>query len=110
MKNIPILLANVILRKNIAEISSVSQWAELMGYSDPKKFSADYLNNFRKRPKKNIVLLKVQVAIYLLEKHQSKSCYIIAKELGLKDEKALNDFIRNHTGNPPTYYRKNGRI
>ncbi|MCH8569664.1 MAG: helix-turn-helix domain-containing protein [Balneolales bacterium] len=97
--------ADSVLRENIAQIGTVAEWAEVVGYADPKSFARKYRNKFDRRAKEAIIKTKLDVAISLLKNKPDLSCYEIARKIGKEDEKALNYFFYTHLRRPPREYR-----
>jgi len=85
----------------LAEINTVSEWAAVLGFKNEKTFSRRYRNENGKRPKSILIKMKLDHAIHLLNNNPEMSCYEIAREIGKKDEKALNFFFRTHLGKSP---------
>lgn len=95
-----------VARQNLAEILTVGEWAEKMSYSSPKYFSRKFRNHFGIRPKYKLIELRVNRFFEIIKNDPSLSCYEIAFQLGLRDEIALNKFIKRHTGKPPSKWKK----
>ena len=98
---IPMDRAIDIARDNIQEIGTVTEWADMMGYSSVKYFSRSFRNKYKVRPKQFLINLKVARFKSLIKEDPSISCFELALEIGLRDEKALNKFIVRHTGKAP---------
>ncbi|MCG2588241.1 helix-turn-helix domain-containing protein [Rhodohalobacter sulfatireducens] len=104
-KEVPIEKSIRILQENITKIDRVYEWAEACGFNNPKKFSRLFRNHFGERPSVVMKKMKVDKAIELLSNGEDLSNYEIALKIGKRDEKALNHFIRQQTGNPPENYK-----
>ncbi|MBD3615528.1 MAG: AraC family transcriptional regulator [Gracilimonas sp.] len=96
-----------IARENIKEIRTVTEWAEEMNYNSSKYFSRRFRNHYQARPKLKLIEFRLEKFCELIKEKSEISCYEIAFELGLKDDIALNKFIKRHTGKPPREW-KNG--
>jgi len=94
-----------ILEENLSQIDRVSEWCEFCGFKNAKKFSRQFRNRYCIRPKKKMNPIKIKKAIELLAEGMASN-YEIALEVGKKDEKALNTFFKQQTGNPPEFYRR----
>lgn len=105
--NKPIDQSLDIARENLDQIFTVTEWAKEMNYRCPKYFSRKFRNNFGTRPKTKLIQLRIEKFFELINTNKEISCYEIALELGLKDEVAVNKFIKRHTGKPPSKW-KNG--
>lgn len=106
----PTQLLRESLLLNLAEITTIQDWALASGWKDGKSFSGFIKRNFKKRPSKMIIEAKVEKALELLQKDNGMPCFEIALAIGKPDERALNKFIRRQTGNAPSYYRKNNKM
>lgn len=104
--SLPIESAPQIARENMIEIFTVREWAKEMQYSSSKYFSRKFRNFFGVRPKSMLIKLRVTKFHSLIKDDSEISCYEIAQEIGLRDEVALNRFIKRHTGKPPTEWKK----
>lgn len=92
------------LKDNLDEVGRVSEWAKLMGYKDPKKFSLHFTRHFHCRPSQ--ILNEVRLLSIIEDLQQSEnSCMKIAWDHSLPDEKALYSFINYHLGKSPTKIR-----
>jgi len=103
--------ANNVFGKNLTCIHSVEEWARSVGYRNTDQFSRHYRNYFGKRPKAEMVKIRLQKAISLLKASPEISCYEVARAIGKKDEKALHKYFKTHAGKPPSAFRtqKGGR-
>lgn len=101
-----------IAQQNLKEIRTVTDWAEKMGYCCSKDFSRRFRNNYQVRPLKILNSIKSMIAIELLSE-TNKTVYEIGWcELGIGDEKAFWQFMKNHTGCSPRELRaiKSGEV
>lgn len=96
-----------IAQENLKEIRTVTEWAEKMGYNCPKYFSNRFKRHYGISPKPKLVELRIDKFYELIKEKKEMSCYEMALELGLEDEKGLNRYIKTHTGKPPRVW-KNG--
>lgn len=93
------------LRANLEEVARVSEWAVLMGYKNPKRFSEKFLRHYGVRPQKIMELVRLESIIRELRARIGGSHLRIAKMHSLPDEKTLNNFTNYHTGFSPTDLR-----
>lgn len=101
-----------IARANLKEIRTVTEWAERMGYNNPKRFSSEFRDHFGERPMKILNILSSIKAIELLTT-TDKTVYEIGYfELGIGDEKPFCQFMKYHVGYSPRKIRaiKNGEV
>lgn len=96
----PISVAIKKLRKNLAEIARVSEWAESLGYEDPKTFGEDFLQYHDIRPHKVMDCIRLKSIIIHLraDKHTNHK---IARAHSLTNEKALNNYTNYHLDYSP---------
>lgn len=107
-KKTDIYKANEILEKDLASIRTINDWADEMGYKT-KVFAHHYRKAFGLTCKKEMVRIRLQRARDLIGTRTDLKYYQIADMVGLADEYALNKYFMRHTGNPPSYFRKNGQ-
>lgn len=100
--------ARELLLSNIKELDTIYEWAVLVGYDCPKKFSSDYRNHYKRRPKKDMIHYKLNKAIELIKTNPELSLYEVALEVGKKDEKSLHAFFKRNSYKHPSYYRNTG--
>lgn len=93
------------LKSNLTEIARVFEWARLMGYEDPKKFSEKFLRHYGIRPQKIMELVRLESIIRYLQSEQDFSNLKIARLHSLPCEKTLNNFTNYHAGYSPTDLR-----
>ncbi|MDX1636332.1 MAG: hypothetical protein R3281_00080 [Balneolaceae bacterium] len=89
------------LKANLNEVARVIEWAHLMGYNSPKKFSRKFLRHYTVRPQRVLEYTRVKSIVHELRKG-SKSNFEIAITHGIPDEKGLNKFTNYHLGCCPT--------
>lgn len=94
-----------LLKEHLHEIDTVHDWMTLLrkfGITEPER----KLKLVGLRRSKILIQLKVNEAIHLLSTRPDVSCFEIAIRIGKKNERVLNKFLKRHTGNPPSFYRK----
>ena len=95
-----------VLRKKIRDIRTVSEWAEEMGFSDPKYFARVFRAKQGIGAKKTLVKIRINTWINCISKNPDQKNYCTAREIGLKDEVALNKYIKQYTGKTPTQLKR----
>lgn len=90
------------LKSNLTDVARVFEWADLMGYEDPKRFSEKFLRHYGVRPQKIMELIRLESIIRFLRSEQQFSNFRIARMHSLPCEKTLNNFTNYHTGHSPT--------
>jgi len=103
---LPIKKAVKIAQGKVGEIYNVQEWADEMEYSSSKYFSRKFRNHFGERPKSILIRIRIERFFDMLSNNPNISSYEIAKEIGLRDEIALNKFINRHTGKSPSEWKK----
>ncbi|MFA5669689.1 MAG: helix-turn-helix domain-containing protein [Balneolaceae bacterium] len=103
----PMEQAEKIARANIKSIRTVSEWAQWMGYENPKYFARVFKKIYSVSPKTRLVQIRIEAFHLLIKGYPDISSYEIGQELGLGDEHDLNKYIKRHTKSPPTKW-KNG--
>ena len=106
MEKHPIKNALPELKANLTEVARVFEWASLMGYEDPKKFSETFLRYYGVRPQKIMELVRLKSIIRYLRKSEKPSNLRIARMHSLPCEKTLNNFTNYHAGHSPTRLRE----
>ncbi|MDZ7695065.1 MAG: helix-turn-helix domain-containing protein [Balneolaceae bacterium] len=91
-----------VLKSNLIHVARVTEWASVMGYNNPKKFSRKFLRYHAVRPQKMLEYIRLKSIIQDLRDGNGISNFEIARTHGIPDEKALNKFINYHLGCPPT--------
>ncbi len=86
-----------VLDANLFKIAQVEEWAGLMGYTDTKKFSREFLRYYLIRPCRVLNFLRLK-SIYTQLKLNKYSNFQIALHHSLPDEKALNKYVKYHLG------------
>lgn len=90
-----------ILRANLSNTARVSEWANLMGYSCPKRFARIFLRHYLTRPQK--IMESVRLKSITRQLREGKwSNFEVARAHGISDEIALNKFVNYHLGCSPT--------
>lgn len=104
-KKLKLEVALDILKSNIHNIKSVSDWSDIMGW-DRSEFSRQYAKKFGESAKETYHKQKLlTIEAYLYEQPTVKY-YEVACDLGFRDEKALYDYVRYHTKKSPGAYKK----
>lgn len=101
----PIEMALRIARENLKEIRTVTEWAEKMGYENPKYFSREFRNYFGNRPLRILNLLRSIKSIELLKTTDKTVFEISYFKVSIGDEKRFCQFLRYHTGYSPRNIR-----
>ncbi|MFO7847585.1 MAG: hypothetical protein R6V27_13550 [Balneolaceae bacterium] len=105
METIEIDRSVYVLRENLNNTARVSEWAELMGYTCPKRFARIFLRHYCYRPQK--VLESVRIKSIANQLRSGKwSNFEIARAHGIPDEVALNKFVNYHLGCSPTRIKR----
>lgn len=102
MKNQKLQNAVDELKANLADVARVFEWADLMGYEDPKRFSEKFLRHYGVRPQKIMELVRLESIINYLRADKNYPNFKIARLHSLPCEKTLNNFTNYHTGYSPT--------
>lgn len=95
-----------VLEENITDISTVTEWSQLLGFNSDRYFSRVFRNHFGERPKEVITKVKIEKIKECIAKSPDDIFYCIAKELGFIDDQALYKFTKRHLGMSPTELRK----
>lgn len=90
------------LKSNLTEVARVFEWADLMGYEDPKRFSEKFLRHYGVRPQKIMELVRLKSIIRFLRSDENYPNFRIARMHSLPCEKTLNNFTNYHAGCSPT--------
>lgn len=93
------------LKVNLPEVARVNEWAELMGYDNPRIFSDTFLRHYGIRPQKIMELVRLESIIQHLRSRQDARNLLIARFHSMPDEKTLNNFTNYHLGCSPTDIR-----
>jgi AraC-like DNA-binding protein len=94
------------LRNKIRDIRTVCEWAEEMGYEDPKYFARVFRSKYGVGPKEALVKIRINRWIECILQDPEQKNYSSAREVGLKDEVALNKYLKQYTGKTPTQLKK----
>ena len=97
------------LMANLTEVARVFEWADLMGYEDPKRFSEKFLRYYGVRPQKIMELVRLESIIRYLRSAEGYSNYKVARLHSLPCEKTLNNFTNYHAGYSPTALKHKSR-
>ena len=90
-----------VLRENLSRAARVSEWAELMGYNCPKKFSRRFVRYYYVRPQKMLEYVRIKSILSDLRKGDCSN-FEIARKHGIPDEIALNKFVHYHLDCSPS--------
>lgn len=93
------------LKNNLSDVARVFEWADLMGYENPKRFSEIFLRHHGVRPQKIMELVRLESIIRDLRNKRSYTNLKIARMHSLPNEKTLNNFTNYHSGHSPTTLR-----
>lgn len=104
MKDIDMSL--IILKNDIQKIRTVSEWAEAMGYANPKYFARIFRREFGLGAKEALVKVRVNCWLDCIARDPEQKNYCTAQLVGLKDEVALNKYIKKYTGKTPTQLKR----
>ena len=105
MENKTITLAVTELKDNLSEVARVVEWAELMGYDNPRTFSDIFLRHYGIRPQKIMELVRLESIIRHLRSRRTTRNLLIARRHSIPDEKSLYNFTNYHLGYSPTNIR-----
>lgn len=103
--NVCISRAIDLLEENLKQVARVTEWAELMGYKNPKYFSRKFLRHHKIRPQKVLELTRLKSITIQLRKNNTSN-FQIAILHGIPDEIALNKFTNYHLGCSPTNIKR----
>lgn len=101
MRRIDISKAKTILMSHLNHITGITKWAKLMGYNRIE-FSRTFKKFFDMAPKKMFHMVRVDSIMVYLAQHPSAKHYEVAIRFGLRDEKALYDYLKYHHNASPT--------
>ncbi|MDR8390623.1 hypothetical protein NC796_05700 [Aliifodinibius sp. S!AR15-10] len=94
-----------LLEANLMDVARVTEWANLMGYKNPKKFSRRFLRHYTVRPQPVLEYTRLKSIIDQL-RNTNRSNFDIARTHGIPDEKGLNKFTNYHLDSSPTDLKK----
>src|SRR5690625_5138168 len=77
----PVEDAIIVLSENIIEIDRVVEWSQKMGYETERAFSKYFRVHFGKRPKREMISLKIAMAVKLLSKTTRWAAMRLLKQL-----------------------------
>jgi methylphosphotriester-DNA--protein-cysteine methyltransferase len=89
------------LEDNLMKVARVIEWADLMGYKSPKRFSRKFLRHHEVRPQRVLEFVRLK-SITCDLRNNNASNFEIARAHDIPDEKALNKFTNYHLGCSPT--------
>lgn len=101
----PIEKALQIAEEDLKEIRTVTEWAEKMGYDSPKYFSSRFKRHYGIPAKPKLIELRLKKFHKLISENPQISCFEIGIEIGVGDEKNLNEYVKFHTNKPPTWWK-----
>jgi AraC-like DNA-binding protein len=101
-KRLEITKAIELLTSNLSEIARVDEWANYMGYKSPQRFGHKFIRQFKVRPCKMMIYIRLSSISEYLRSNNDLSNFEIAIAHSLPDEKALNSFTKYHLGCSPT--------
>lgn len=104
-KKLRINFALEVLRSNIQSIRSVTDWSDMMGW-DRAEFSRRYSKLHGESAKAALHRYKLKSIHKELSENPLAKYYVIAHNIGFRDEKAFYDYMRYHTTCSPTEYKK----
>lgn len=94
----PIEKALEVLEEHITEISTVSEWADKVGYSSTNYFSRSFLKQFNVRPKEVLVQKRIEKVKECIAESPEDIFFCIAQKVGFVDHNALYKFVNRHMG------------
>ncbi|MDX1671814.1 MAG: hypothetical protein R3211_05695 [Balneolaceae bacterium] len=94
------------LKANLTDVARVNEWADLMGYENPRRFSEKFLNHYGIRPQKVMELVRLESIIRMLRSDRNMLHIKVARRHSLPDEKSLYNFTWYHSGFSPTEWKK----
>lgn len=97
--------ATDILKKNIVNICTVSEWADLMGYSNVQYFSRKVRTKYRKPTSKILREKKLELICSLFRDHPDEVFFYVAVEAGFANEQSLSKFVKRATGKTLTEFK-----
>lgn len=100
-KKIPIEEAINVLDHNIADIKSVEQWNETMGYSS-SYFWRKFVAYFHTAPQVVFIRRKKSALIGFIKANKNCTCTEAAQHIHLRDGNGLYQFVKLHFGCTPT--------
>jgi AraC-like DNA-binding protein len=98
--------AEKVLKEHLAEIKTVEQWSEKMGYNSVNYFSRKIRDAFDQRPKKIIIEVKLQYIEEQFRKDKNQNLFAVARALGFANDGALYHFIKRHRGKSPLEWKE----
>jgi methylphosphotriester-DNA--protein-cysteine methyltransferase len=104
-KRLRVNFALEILRSNIQSIRSVSDWSDMMGW-DRAEFSRQFAKMYGENAKSAYHRHKLKSIDKFFYAQPNAKYFEIAYDMGFRDEKAFYDYMRYHTTQSPTSYKK----
>jgi len=101
MRRIEISKAKSILMSHLNHITGITKWARLMGYNRIE-FSRSFKKSFDMTPKMMFHSVRVDSIMVYLSQHPGVKHYEVAIRFGLRDEKALYDYLKYHHNASPS--------
>jgi methylphosphotriester-DNA--protein-cysteine methyltransferase len=101
MRRLDISKAKTILMSHLNHITGITKWAKLMGYNRIE-FSRYFKKTHDMSPKKMFHRVRVDSIMVYLAQHPHAKHYEVAIRFGLRDEKALYDYLKYHHDASPT--------
>ncbi len=98
--------AILVLEENLATISSVSEWAEHLGYSSVSYFSRVFRDCHGERPSLVYQQVKLNGVKKYLINNPDVIFHSVALEFGFANDQALYKFVKRHTGNSLTELKR----
>ncbi len=95
-----------VLKEEVSSILTVSEWARYMEYDDTKKFTRHFRKYFQQNPKVVIITEHLNNLSELIEKYPEDKFLAIAWRGGFRDDNALREFVRRHTGRSLTEFKR----
>ena len=93
------------LKANLSQTARVEDWANLMGYTCPKKFAQSFMRQYEVRPINILTNIRLK-SISMQLRNNVKSNFEIARSHGISDEIALNKFVNYHLGCSPSCIKR----
>lgn len=93
--------ATLHLRRHFTDIRTVGDWAARMGYQRTE-FSRMFKKVHRQAPKEALIQIRTSMLLLFLVQNPTLKHYEVARTFGLRDEKALYDYLKYHRDHSPT--------
>lgn len=105
-KRLKISNSITLAENNISKIKTVHKWSKMMGFNKQRKFSNKFREEYKIRPIKALIHIRLIRILKLLRKEENSSCFEIALKTGLKDEKSLYNFLSRNINMGPRAFRQ----